>query len=558
MNTNLKSVYIADAYFRLSKEDGDKAESDSIVNQKALVQEFLKANPDIQIYKERVDDGYTGVNFERPAFQEVMEDIKAGRINCVVVKDLSRFGRNYIEAGRYIEKIFPYLGVRFIAINDNIDTASATDSSSEMLIPFKNLINDAYSRDISVKVRSHLDIKRRSGQYIGSFAPYGYKKSPDNKNQLIVDEKAAAVVRQIFKWKIAGMSGARIAEKLNELGVPTPMEYKHNNGENFQCGFRRKAVPQWQANGVNYILRNEIYTGVLLQGKTSSPNYKIRKRTQKEKKDWIRCEDSHEPIISKKEFKMVNTSFECDTRVAPDSQTLYLFSGFTKCGHCGGNMTRKTIPGPNGRKYVYLICTENKNKNGCTNNKGISLDKFEKVILEVINHHIDKVLELSKMMELVEDIPYKGYFTDKLRESIADKELEIEKKKHYMADIYQDYKVGILSREEYIDLKDSFRTRIDSLKLELQALLEEYEETAKVQSSKADWIKQFIEYKGFKELSRELLLRLVEQIKVYDKDRIEVIFKFQSEFEQAVDCIKAVSQDDSNRLEASNSHGKKK
>lgn len=558
MNTNLKSVYIADAYFRLSKEDGDKAESDSIVNQKALVQEFLKANPDIKIYKERVDDGYTGVNFERPAFKEVMEDIKAGRINCVVVKDLSRFGRNYIEAGRYIEKIFPYLGVRFIAINDNIDTASATDSSSEMLIPFKNLINDAYCRDISIKVRSHLDIKRKSGQYIGSFAPYGYKKSPNNKNQLIVDEKAAAVVRQIFKWKIEGMSGARIAEKLNELGVPTPMEYKHNNGENFQCGFRRKAVPQWQANGVNYILRNEIYTGVLLQGKTSSPNYKIRKRTKKEKKDWIRCEDSHEPIISKKEFNMVNTSFECDTRVAPDSQTLYLFSGFTKCGYCGGNMTRKTIPAPNGRKYVYLICTENKNKNGCTNSKGISLEKFETVILEVINHQIDKVVELSRMIKLVEDIPYNGYFTEKLRESIADKERDIEKKKHYLSDIYQDYKDGILSREEYLDLKESFRTKIDSLNLELQALWDEYEGTAEVQSSKADWVKQFIEYKGFKELSRELLLRLVEQIKVYDKDRIEVIFKFQSEYEQAVKYIAAVTQSDSDSLGVSDFHGKKK
>ena len=173
MNTILNSVYTADAYFRLSKEDGDKVESDSIINQKALVREFLKTHPEIQVYKEKVDDGYTGVSFERPAFQEMLEDIKAGRVNCVIVKDLSRFGRNYIEAGRYIEKIFPYLGVRFIAINDNIDTAEEMSASDEMLIPFKNLINDAYCRDISVKVRSHLDVKRESGQYISPFAPYG-------------------------------------------------------------------------------------------------------------------------------------------------------------------------------------------------------------------------------------------------------------------------------------------------------------------------------------------------------------------------------------------------
>lgn len=195
----------------------------------------------------------------------MLEDIKSGKVNCVIVKDLSRFGRNYIEAGRYIEKIFPYLGVRFIAINDNIDTACATSASDELLIPFKNLINDAYCRDISIKVRSHLDIKRENGQYISPFAPYGYKKSVKNKNQLIIDEKAASIVRQIFKWKIDGMSGARIADKLNQLGIPTPIEYKHMNGDVLHCEFQKKSDPKWMANSVNRILGNEIYTGVLVQ-----------------------------------------------------------------------------------------------------------------------------------------------------------------------------------------------------------------------------------------------------------------------------------------------------
>ena len=285
MNTILDGIYIADSYYRLSKEDGDKAESDSIVNQKALVREFLKMHPDIQIYEERVDDGYTGVNFERPSFQAMLEDIKSGKINCVIVKDLSRFGRNYIEAGRYIEKIFPYLGVRFIAINDNIDTASAMSASDELLIPFNNLINDAYCRDISIKVRSHLDIKRENGQYISPFAPYGYKKSEQNKNQLVIDEKPASVVRQIFKWKIDGMSAARIADKLNHLGIPTPIEYKHMNGETLHCEFQKKPDSKWMANSVNRILGNEVYTGVLVQGKTSSPSYKVRKRVRKLQKD---------------------------------------------------------------------------------------------------------------------------------------------------------------------------------------------------------------------------------------------------------------------------------
>ena len=327
------------------------------------------------------------------------------------------------------------------------------------------------------------------------------------------------------------MSGERIAEKLNELGIPTPMEYKHRNGENFQCGFRRKAVPKWQANGVNYILRNEVYTGVLLQGKTSSPNYKVRKRTKKDEKDWIRCENSHEAIVSKGDFQMVHSFFGNDTRVAPEEKILYLFSGFVKCGHCNGNMTRKLVP-VKGKKYVYLICIENKNKAGCTYNKGIPLEKFEKVILQVINLCIESVFELSQLPELVNKVSYHGYFVEKIQESIMDKELEIEKRCQYASSVYQDYKEGILSKEEYLELKDYYKTNIEILQGEIKSLEAEREETARNKKDQTGWIQQFIKYRGFKELSRELLARLVEEIKIYDKDRIEVTFKFKSEYEQ--------------------------
>lgn len=531
MSENLNTIYIADAYYRLSREDGDKAESDSIVNQKALVKEFLKGHPDIHIHEEKADDGYTGVSFERPAFQEMLEDIKSGRVNCVIVKDLSRFGRNYIETGRYIEKIFPYLGVRFIAINDNIDTSSGMSASEEMLIPFKNLINDAYCRDISIKVRSHLDIKRKNGQYIGSFAPYGYRKSPENKNQLIIDEPAADVVRMIFQWKIEGMSGAGIADKLNELGIPTPIEYKHMNGENLQCSFRKKADAKWMANGVNRILRNEIYTGVLLQGKTCSPNYKIRKRTRKEEKEWIRCEDSHEAIVSKEDFGLVRGIFHTDTRAAPDKQSLYLFSGIVKCGWCGGNMTRKTIP-VNGKKYVYLVCVENKNKTGCRNKKAISLEKFEKIILKIINLHIEKVFELDQMIKIMEKIPYHNYLSGKLQNTIQDKEKQIEKKRQYIQDVYEDYKEGIVNKEEYLELKEAFRLGINALENEITALNEEIRKLAMEKEDRVQWMEQFIQCRGFQELSRELLLRLAEEIRIFDKDKIEAVFKFQPEYEE--------------------------
>lgn len=525
------TIYDAAAYFRLSREDGDKEESDSIVNQKALIKEFLKANPDIVLFEEKVDDGYTGVNFERPAFQEMMESIKSGKVNCVIVKDLSRFGRNYIEAGRYIEKIFPYLGVRFIAINDNIDTAKQNNSSQEMIIPFKNLINDAYCRDISIKVRSHLDIKRKRGEYIGAFAPYGYKKSEEDKNQLVVDEQAAAIIKQMFKWKIEGMSGARIAVKLNELGIPTPMKYKHSKGEKYQSGFRRKVNARWEANVVNQILRNETYTGVLLQGKTSSPNYKIRNRSKKDKKDWIRCEESHEPIISKEIFQLVHGLFQEDTRVSPDEQTLHLFSGIVKCGYCKGNMTRKTVP-IDDKKYIYLVCMENKKSKGkaCRNKDNISLPKFEKAVLAVINMHIEEVIRLEEMSQLIENIPYKGYLSEKLSQTQRDKEHELEKIREYEFGLYQDYKENILSKEDYQELKLQYKNKTSLLMKEIISLENEKEEIAKTKAGKLEWIKEIVRHRGFQELSRELLLQLVEEITVYSKERIEITFRFQEEF----------------------------
>lgn len=441
----------------------------------------------------------------------MLADIRSGKVNCVIVKDLSRFGRNYLEAGRYIEKIFPCLGVRFIAIYDGVDTAFFKSGFEEMIIPFKNLINDAYSRDISIKIRSHLDIKRKNGAYIGSFAPYGYRKSPANKNQLIIDETAASVIQKIFQWKIKGSSSSKISDRLNQLAIPTPMEYKRRNGENFWCGFCRKTIPRWQVNEVNDILKNEVYTGVLLQGKTSSLNYKIRKREKREKKDWFRCENSHEGIISKEDFALVQTLLKQDTRVVPEKQILHLFSGFVKCGYCDGTMTRKTIP-VHGKKYIYLVCIENKNRTGCTNHREISLEKFERTILQVINlqmkKSIDKVL---KPVSLRKKVP----------ETMREKELEFKKKWDYVSDLFQDYQEGMLSEEEYLELKNYYQ--------EDRMILNNMPEVLRTEDKNEKQLKFGITGWEVTKLSRELLLRLIREIKIYDKNRIEIVFQFQSE-----------------------------
>ncbi len=260
-NKQFKKIYHAAIYVRLSKEDGDvagasKAESNSISNQKELIRDFLKDKEDIVVVSERVDDGYSGSSFERPSFKLMLEDIKKGVVDCVVVKDLSRFGREYIDSGRYIERLFPALGVRFIAVNDHYDSLRGDGQGDEILVPFKNLINDAYCRDISVKIRSHLEVKRRNGEFIGAFAPYGYQKDGEDRHRLVVDAYAAGVVRDIFRMKLHGMSQDAIAGKLNSDGILSPMEYKNSRGINFRTAFRVKAASGWSPVAVRRILEN--------------------------------------------------------------------------------------------------------------------------------------------------------------------------------------------------------------------------------------------------------------------------------------------------------------
>lgn len=230
-------IWNAAEYTRLSRDDGDKAESNSITSQKEIIRDYVRRHPEFVIVKEYADDGYSGVNFERPGFKQMMEDIKAKKIDCVICKDLSRFARNYIDAGRYLEKIFPFMGVRFIAINDNYDSCGEKAQSDALIVPFKNLINDAYCRDISVKIRSQLDIKRKMGDFIGAFAPYGYRKDEANRNRLVVDEEAARTVELIFRLRIQGLCNSAIADRLNSMGILSPMEYKQAQGFKHHPGY---------------------------------------------------------------------------------------------------------------------------------------------------------------------------------------------------------------------------------------------------------------------------------------------------------------------------------
>lgn len=538
----LNQKYYAGLYKRLSREDamaggGGKNESNSISNQREYILNFVKSHSEIEIVKEYADDGYSGVNFERPDFLRMLEDIKTGTINCVIVKDLSRFGRNYIEVGKYLEEIFPLLGVRFIAISENYDSAYTNRGSEQLVIPFMNLVNDAYCRDISVKTRSSFELKQQKGEYIGSFTPYGYKKRPDDIHHFMIDQKSGEVVNRIFEWTIAGMSNQNIADKLNREGIPSPAEYKKRQGENFKCHFQKNLQSQWSALTIRRILENRVYIGMMEQGKTYSINYKVKKRIKRDKEDWYCVEDAHESIIDKDTFYLVQKILGMDSRTSPGEETIYLYSGMLVCGKCGETMLRRRKVAK-GRKYVYYGCYDEKKSIRCKN-ICIREDKLDQAVLKTITKHIASAIQMTNMIEEINKIPLEEREVKSLERMIEEKEKEITKFEQLKLKLYEDYSDSFIGKEEFESFRAIYNKREKesiSIKKELELKKKQFLE-GDTQTQK--WLDYFKRYENVESLNRTLLLTLVERITVYSKSEIEVLFRYKDEFA----CFQELSSD---------------
>ena len=538
--TDFQTVYNTDIYVRLSREDGDKTESDSIINQQELIKEYLSKKPELRINQIRIDDGYTGVNFQRPAFQAMLEDVKAGKVNCIVVKDLSRFGRNYIEVGKYITNIFPFLGVRFIAINDNLDTADMKNSSELIFVHFKNLMNDAYCSDISVKTRSSLNIKQKNGDYTGAYAAYGYIKSEFNKNKLVVDETVRGVIENIFKWKLEGMSALRISDKLNSMGICSPLEHKKELHINYKSSFKKNSIAKWNATSVIRILKNRIYTGVLEQGKTSTPNYKVKIRILKPQSEWNIKENCIPAIISERAFNEVQHLLEEDTRVAPNKENIYAFSGILKCAECGANLTRKIIPS-NGKKFVYYVCINHKNKKGCGNKAMISEKKLENIVLSILNVHIQQFCKMQELLKYISELPLHTAEVENLKRQLAANAENISKNKRYILELYEDLKTNLINEKDYHTFKQIYTERIDNLTKQSNNITKEINVITADSNQNIEVFKRFASTGKITELTRKTVVSFINNIYMYDKDRIEIVFKFEHEYNILQDYISRMS-----------------
>ena len=535
LNTQ-KKIWNATLYLRLSRDDGDKEESGSITGQRELLRDYISQHPELREYAIRIDDGFSGSTFERPGFQKMIEDVKAGRTDCIIVKDLSRFGRNYLDAGEYIEKIFPFLGVRFIAVNDNYDSLGERKSSDDLIIPFKNLINEAYCRDISMKIRSQLEIKRKNGQFLGSFAAFGYLKDEQDKNKLVVDQYAADIVRDIFKWKLEGISPQDIADALNKLGILSPMEYKRSLGMKYTTSFKTSAKAAWSAGTVIRILKNPIYTGVLIQGKETTPSYKVHKRIAKDKSEWTVIEDSHEAIISGIDFDSVQKVLKCDTRRSPDDKAVGLFSGMLFCGDCGASMVRKTVPAGE-KKYVYYVCSAHKQDKSCSPHR-MRDAALEEIVLDSLRQHIREVVNMSELLDITDTAPLRTAQAQKVQRQLDKKREEYEKLQKLLMSLYENLTDGVIDREEYARLKASFTARADEAERQMDALRESLND---IQSHGTEnvWMNEFIKRQELASLDRAVVVALIDKILIHSNNVVEIIYRWQDEFAWQLDILRS-------------------
>lgn len=497
-------------YERLSREDGDRLESDSIVNQQRMLEDYCSRHPEFHVVDHYSDDGFTGTNFDRPAFKRLLKDIEAGRVSCVIVKDLSRFGRDYIDMGHYLERYFPARGIRFIAVNDGVDSERGP---YDMMLPLKNVFNAQYAKDISEKVRSAFEVKQRRGEFVGAFASYGYLKDPDRRNHLIVDPVAGAVVRRIFEMAASGMGQVRIALTLNEEKVPCPSEYKRLMGEKYTNSKKLESTHYWTYATVHRMLRNEMYLGNMVQHRSVRPTMH-GKAKKADPSEWIIAKGTHDGIISQELWDTVQAQIAKNTRTPDFEQNVGLFAGFLRCADCGRAMVKTQRGGVihyscgSYRRYGASICT-----------KHYILQKdIEEIILNDLNRVIEAVSDLRTLAE--ENREADTFAKNKAGEC---KRLEaaLNRIQRLKQGCYEDYQDKLLSREEFLRYKADYDQQEQTLVQQLERAKAEDENPLE-----QPWVEELLRRGQLTELDRPTVAQTIKEIRIFEGQKIEITYLF--------------------------------
>lgn len=517
-------------YARVSTKSTEQVSS--IENQTRYYTEKVEKTPNWEMLEIYSDDGHTGTDANRENFQRLLSDVMSGKINCVVVKDLSRFARNYSDAGSLIDNLFVQMGVRFISLAENVDSYLNPDSVSSIIVPITNVMNDQYCYQTSKKIRQVFDYKRRNGQYIGAFAPYGYVKYPKDKHQLIIDPDAAEIVKLIFSLFLKGTSKRAIALYLNEHGVPSPSAYKLQKG--IPVSTRGYDDPMWGARMIHSILTNPTYTGDLAQGRSRVKSYKVHEVESVPREEWVEVAGTHEAIIDYETFDKVQALLQRDTRTSPKGREVHLFSGFLKCADCGRAITRSV--GNNNNVYYACSTYKNRSRTACTMHS-IKHNRLEAAVLFAVQQQIHLAVSYSEMIARINTAPVKKSQSIRLEELIAAKERELAKISRYKQSLYQDWKDGEITQQDYRDMKADYERQTIALTDVLARLNAERAELANGVKSEHPALVAFTKHQNIDQLSRELLVELIDHIKVYENGNISVRFKFADEFRRIAEYI---------------------
>ena len=531
-------------YIRLSKEDLKKSkdykdDSNSVKNQRDLLNDFYQMHIDeFESAAEYVDDGHTGTDADRENFQRLLADVMSGKINCVIVKDLSRFARNYSDAGSLIDNLFVQMGVRFISLAENVDSYKDPDSVSSIIVPITNVMNDQYCYQTSKKIRQVFDMKRRNGEFIGSYAPYGYIKDPQDKHALLVDPEAAEVVKSIFSMFLSGKNKRGITLYLNDHGVPCPTAYKQSQGLKYNAP-NAQGNPMWSTITIDTILKNRVYVGDMVQGRQRVKSYKIHIQERVPEEEWFIVENTHEAIIDRETFNKVQGLLKRDTRTAPKQKQLYLFSGFLKCADCGRAMSRIASKGV----YVYYQCGTYKSlsKTACTMHS-IKNTRLEVGVLFAIQQQVHLAVTYSELVSRINAAPLKKSKSHRLEDMIAVKEKELSKIMRYKQALYQDWKDGEITHNDYRHMSEDYEQQAESINTVLRTLREERDQLENGMDAESPFLTAFLKYQNIEKLTRDILIELIDHIKVYEGGNISVKFKYADEFRRMAEYIELNSQ----------------
>ena len=515
------------AYIRLSREDEDirGMNSESVETQKRIIDKHMKTLEDAEVVGYYIDDGYSGTSLERPDFRRLQADYENKVINCIIVKDLSRLARNNEDAGKLIFVIFPFYNIRFISVNDKVDSFLAPNSVHNLTIHFKNIMNDEYSRDLSKKIRSASAARRRRGEFLGAFAPYGYKKDTEDIHRLVIDEEVSCWVEFIYKKFLEGLNYTQIARELTDLGAPTPLAHKKKNHPKFVLP-KEFEVKLWSATTVKSILTSDVYMGNLTQSRYAKVSYKSKNVRMQDERAWIMVENTHDAIVSKEDFDTVQEIIKSNRRTQSPPKQQNPLAGIIKCGRCKRAMAITEERGK-GAYRAYYCTTYHKHKDLCERNR-ISVAVIENTVLEVLNQHLRLCGEMSKALSMIND--------KKQRQTVAsDKMGKINEMKRKKIALYQDYKNGNITENEYKEK----RAQLDSVISALESTEEKKTNENVLLPEENRFLEIFKGKRKFKRVTREVATTFLKSVCVYSPEYIEIELNYVDEMKEILDYIAA-------------------